>query len=108
MSGLTKPILLFLSVCAIAYCVWRDIQLEKQYTGDLRNRVVGARLQKDGRLPYFYKWAPQDGLRYYDPQNFDTLKVSNITATPFLHQLLYPIADKPQRTISGVWLGVEY
>lgn len=103
-----RIILLIVSACAFAFCIWRDIQLEKQYTGDLRNRIVGARLQKDGRLPYFYKWKPKDSLRYYDPQNFDTLKVSNITATPFLHQLLYPLAEKPQRSISRIWLALEY
>jgi hypothetical protein len=74
----------------------------------LRNRIVGARLQKDGIPPYFYKWKSEDGLRYYDPQNFDTLKVSNITATPFLHQLFYALADLPQRKISKAWLGIEY
>lgn len=109
MSAPTKRLLLLLiPACAFIFCVWRDIQLEKQYTGDLRNRIVGARLQKDGQLPYFYKWKPQDSLRYYDPQNFDTLKVSNITATPFLHQLLYPLVEKPQRSISGIWLVIEY
>jgi hypothetical protein len=108
MSTPIRLILLILSTGTIAFCIWRDIQLEKQYTGDLRNRIVGARLQKNGRLPYFYKWDPTDGLRYYDPQNFDTLKVSNITATPFLHQMLYPLAESSQRSISRIWLVIEY
>lgn len=89
-------------------CIRRDVQLEKLYTGDLRNRVVGARLQKDGKLPYFYKWNPADSTRYYDPQNFDSFKVANITATPFTHQLMAPIADWPQRSISKAWLVGEY
>ena len=100
--------LIILSIINIGWCIYRDIQIEKQYTGDLRNRIVGARLQKDGIPPYFHKWEKGDGLRYYDPQNFDTLKVSNITATPFLHQLFYPLADLPQRKISKIWLGIEY
>ena len=105
----TILILIFLLlIAALSWSVYRDIQIEKQYPGDLRNRVVGARLQKDGHLPYFYKWKTIDGLRYYDPQNFDDHKISNITATPFLHQLLYPIADLPQRTISKIWLFAEY
>ncbi len=103
------PILIILlASCSFAWCIYRDIQIEKQYTGDLRNRIVGARLQKDGQPPYFYKWKKEDGFRYYDPQNFDTLKVSNITASPFFHQLLYPIADLPQRVISKIWLAIEY
>lgn len=99
---------IILAVCSAGWCIYRDIQIEKQYTGDLRNRIVGARLQKDGIPPYFYKWKKADGLRYYDPQNFDTLKVSNITATPFFHELLYPLAELPQRTISKAWLLIEY
>jgi len=99
---------LVLAVCSACWCIYRDIQIEKQYTGDLRNRIVGARLQIDGIPPYFYKWKKTDGLRYYDPQNFDTLKVSNITATPTFHELLYPLAELPQRTISKIWLLIEY
>ena len=105
----TIPILfIILATAGLCWSVYRDIQIEKQYPGDLRNRIVGARLQKDGHHPYFYKWKSADGIRYYDPQNFDTLKVSNITATPFFHQLLFPIADLSQRTISRIWLGIEY
>jgi hypothetical protein len=100
-------ILIILSVCTFFFCIRRDIELEKQYPGDLRNRIVGARLQKDGHPPYFYKWSP-GSLRYYDPQNFDSLKVSNITATPFLHQLLYPLAETSQRSVSRIWLWIEY
>lgn len=96
--------------CAMifSWSVYRDIHLEKRYAGDLRNRIVGARLQQDGRSPYFYKWKNGDGFRYYDPNNFDSLQVSNITASPFFHVLLYPIANLPQRTISVVWLLAEY
>lgn len=96
-----------------SFCISRDIQIEKQYTLDLRNRIVGARLQKDGRLPYFYKWQPSDGKRYYDPANIDAADIYNkygnaITASPFFHHLLYPIADLPQRKISRIWLAFEY
>ncbi len=92
----------------IAHSIYRDIQLEKQYPGDLRNRIVGARLQKDGKSPYFYKWKSADGYRYADLQNDDSLKVSNITASPFYHDLLMPICDLPQRTISKIWMWFQY
>jgi len=88
--------------------LYRDMLAEKQYIGDLRNRVVGARLQKDGLMPYFYKWKKGDGIRYYDPDNFDSLQAANITASPFFHYLLYPIADWRQRTINNLWLIAEY
>jgi Glycosyltransferase family 87 len=100
-------IFVFLSA-VISFCVWRDMQIEKQYTSDLRNRVVGARLQIDGRLPYFYKWQPVDGLRYFDPARWYDKYSNAITASPFFHHLLYPIAELPQRQISHIWLGLEY
>ena len=106
-----KWILLNLLILAgiLVYSIQRDIELDKQYPADLRNRVVGARLQKDGKLPYFFHTKPSDSLRYTDPvANPDTTMVSNITASPFFHQLLYPICDLPQRTFSRLWLIIEY
>ncbi|MES1214063.1 MAG: hypothetical protein ABUT20_00990 [Bacteroidota bacterium] len=97
-----------MAAASVSWCIYRDIQIEKEYTGDLRNRIVGSRLQKDDHAPYFYKWKKGDNIRYYDPQNFDSLKVANITATPFFHQLIYPIADLEQRDISRIWLVIEY
>ena len=109
MSVKATWVLVILSCMLVfAWSVYRDTLAEKQYTGDLRNRVVGARLQKDGLLPYFYKWKKGDGLRYYDPDNFDSLKAANITASPFFHHLLYPIAEWPQQTINACWLLAEY
>ncbi|HRN56027.1 MAG TPA: hypothetical protein PLL71_06230 [Agriterribacter sp.] len=99
---------LLAGIISLCWSVYRDVQIEKLYPSDLRNRIVGARLQKDGKMPYFYKWRSADGLRYYNPQNFDTLKVSTSTASPYFHQLLYPIADMEQRTISRLWVYLQY
>jgi len=93
----------------IFHSIQRDIKLESHNPYDLRNRVVGARLQKDGKLPYAYAWNPYDGPRYYDPANENSgSDPSNITASPFFHQLLIPIADWPERTISVFWFVLEY
>ncbi|MDI9366191.1 MAG: glycosyltransferase 87 family protein [Flavobacterium sp.] len=105
---LTKLYTLLTIFVVVVYCFVRDTKIEKQYCGDLRNRIIGARLQLDGKLPYFYKWQAKDGVKYYDPQNFDSLKVSNITASPFMHELLYPLAHLPQKTISFIWLICQY
>jgi hypothetical protein len=102
------PVVL-LWVSLLAHSIYRDIQLER-FPADLRNRVVGARLQKDGKLPYFYYRTPEEGSRYLDPQNCNHLKgsASNITASPFFHQLLFPICDFPQRTIAIIWGWLQY
>lgn len=86
----------------------RDVRYEKLYPDDLRNRVVGARLMADGKSPYFYKWQPEDGMRYYDPSNFNTNITSNTTASPFLHSLVIPFCNLSQRTISFLWLIGQY
>ncbi|MDP4149282.1 MAG: glycosyltransferase 87 family protein [Bacteroidota bacterium] len=104
--GWLGVILSFLAV--LVFVVPRDLSMEKQYTGDLRNRVVGARLIHDGRSPYFYKWKTGDGVRYYDPANFDSLRSSNSTATPFFHHLLIPLAEWPESRASIGWLIAEY
>ena len=97
-----------LLVSVFSFTIQRDIQIEKQYPVDLRNRIVGARLQMDGKLPYFYNWKPGDAVRYSDPIKFDTTYSNAVTATPFFHHLLYPIANLPQRQISRIWLFIEY
>ena len=101
---------LSLLLIILAHSVYRDVQLEKQYTGDLRNRIVGARLQKDGKLPYFYYWQSKDGIRYFDPINTNQspATVSPITASPLFHQLLYPICDLEQQTLSKIWFIFQY
>ena len=106
-----RPIYLasfILLIGSLLYSCLNSIQSEKQYTSDLRNRIVGARMEKDGISPYHHKWRDGDGLRYYDPANFDSLQVSNITASPFFHHLLLPLAELPQRSCSLVWLFIEY
>ncbi|HEY8971137.1 MAG TPA: hypothetical protein VIM64_18665, partial [Puia sp.] len=100
MIGLGLPLFVF--------ALLRDIHYTREYPGDLRNRIVGARIIGDGHSPYFYKWKEGDGLRYYDPDNFDTLKPSVMTSTPFMHRLLLPIADRPQAQIAEYWLALEY
>lgn len=77
-----KIVLLGILFILCGICLWkvinRDLILLKISTADLRNRVVGARLQKDGKDPYYFKWTENDGLRYYDPFNIDSLYISNI------------------------------
>ena len=63
----------FFLAALLAHSIYRDIQLEKQYNDDLRNRVVGSRLQKDGKLPYTYYYKSGDDLRYFDIYNLSQI-----------------------------------
>ncbi len=88
--------------------MFRDIKLESAYPSDLRNRQVGSRLIEDGKLPYFFHYKGEQDMRYLDIKNCGPLKVSNITATPYLHELFIPICDLPFRTFSTVWFVTCY
>jgi hypothetical protein len=106
---MVRWLLLLTSVLVVlGYSIYRDTRYEKAYCGDLRGRVTGARMIKDGRSPYFYKWRAGDGFRYYDPQNFDSWLPSHMTSTPVLYRMLSPLADWPEAKISRWWLGIEY
>jgi hypothetical protein len=109
MSKKNSWIVAIISCLAVfAFIIPRDIGMEKQYTGDLRNRIVGARLIHNNHSPYFFKWTKGDGILYYDPSNFDSLRSSNITSTPFLHHLFLPLAKFPENEASEIWLLIEY
>jgi hypothetical protein len=103
-----RLVLIVTVLSVLGYVLQRDIRFEKGYTGDLRNRVTGARMIKDGRSPYFYKWKKGEGIRYYDPENFDSVGPSNMTSTPVLYRILSPLVELPQATISVCWLAAEY
>lgn len=65
-------------------------------TGDFRNRVQGARLMKDGIVPYYYNWHPGDPVRYVSEHKIDTghfRRVSMCTSSPLFHRALGPFAD---------------
>jgi hypothetical protein len=69
----------------------RDIRYTREYMGDLRNRVVGARIIEDGGSPYFYKWKPGDSVAVLRPARLLIFTIPSIsTSTPFLHRLLMP------------------
>jgi hypothetical protein len=109
MSKKNSWIVVIISCLAVfAFIIPRDIGMEKQYAGDLRNRIVGARLIHNNRSPYFFKWTKGDGILYYDPANFDSLRSSNITSSPFLHHLFLPLAEFPEYEASRIWLLIEY
>lgn len=105
---------LAIGIVLLSLALFRDInRVGAHHQEDLRNRVVGARLIADQRLPYFYRWKPGEPVRYYDPQNADAADhvwdtMSTITATPVFLHLMEPLAELQQSHIDWVWLGFEY
>lgn len=66
--------------------------------GDMRGRVVGARLVKDGRSPYYYCWYPGDSMRYFEGAILDSprvtvKRVSSVTASPAILRAMIPFVE---------------
>ena len=108
----TRPILprllLYVSILLWIYAFWTSINCLTPAFEDLRNRVTGARLMKDGIDPYLFIWKSGLPVRYYDcflPQN---LPFSLATATPAFHWLLSPLAELSQYQINVAWFALEW
>ena len=70
-------------VFLLALSIYKDVGYSVSMPGDLRNRLVGARMMKDGLSPYFYIWKEGGPIRYYDTYTSPNSNVSAATATPF-------------------------
>lgn len=78
---------------------------------DLRNRIIGARMLKDGLSPYFYEWHRGDTVRYYNLMGFlapGNIHTSSATSTPFVHLLLRPLVDLNQMQFNLAWILLQY
>lgn len=95
------------ALTVLGFALYRDFTVGSLFPMDLRNRVVGARLMHDGISPYFYKWKAGDPVRYYDPYNFNSYKASIMTASPFFHFLMEPLAELPQWKIQYWWVAIQ-
>jgi hypothetical protein len=103
MKPLYRNIILVLLLAIGVWGVIKTNHLQRLAgTGDLRNRVVGARLMKDGKLPYYYHYYPGEPLRYVIERTIDTShrrRVNNVTAPPSFHRLIMPIAEHTEHDI---------
>jgi hypothetical protein len=75
---------------------------------DFRNRIVGARLMKDGLDPYFFIWNPSQPMKYYDSNLEYGAFLSSSTSTPFWHWLLMPICELPQYQLNLLWFVLQW
>ena len=96
--------IIFISVMALKLG-WYAKRPLPYYEADLRNKIVGARLQQDGLSPYFYHWKTGDSIRYYDC-NAKPFKQNMNSSSPFQSRLLYSLANLPQKNINTIWFVV--
>lgn len=104
-----KLFYVFVAVSILVFTagIYRYAQMPvPSYEGDIRNKITGARLQKDGISPYFYHWQPGADLKYYD-YNASRFIPSKSTSTPFQHRLFYLLANLSQKKINLIWFIAE-
>lgn len=90
------------------YAFINSILVANPNMGDLRNRIVGARLMKDGLDPYTFLWSYGEPLLYFDVDVLPKSLFSNITATPFIHWILQPLAELSMYQIELFWFILQW
>ena len=95
-------------VALLMVSIFEDAQNSKSQPFDMRNRITGSRIMKDGGSPYFYIWQPGDTVRYYDIHISPKAVVSQSTATPFYHWITEFFADFPQHKHNVYWFCIQY
>ncbi|MFT4062049.1 MAG: glycosyltransferase 87 family protein [Edaphocola sp.] len=99
MGKASQVVLLVLSVFVYVSGLLFSSNLQRRTgMGDMRSRVVAARLVNEGRSPYFYNWYPGDDMRYFDGWYVDSIKPNkpvpaNMTSSPVLIHVLQPFAE---------------
>jgi hypothetical protein len=88
---------------------FEDIKVSTIYGGiDLRNRVVGARLAKLGKNPYFFKWDKSYSYKILDPRDYPELPMNRLTVPPTVLQLHSIFCDLPYKTQRYLWTFLQW
>lgn len=81
---------------------------ERNFSVDLRNRVVGARLMDRDISPYFFKWNPAFPETLRDPSDICNIRNNMITSPPSVLLLMRPISKLPYSQICELWVVIHY
>ena len=103
-----KTIYYGLLLLAMMNSICIDVRTSLPMPADMRNRLVGARMMKDGLSPYFYIWKTGGPERYYDTYVGPNAYVSLSTSTPFFHAIMGSLFDMPQYQINIIWMIIQY
>lgn len=88
--------------------ILKDIAYSVPLPSDLRNRIVGARMMKNGLSPYFYICKTGGPIQYENIFTEPDFVVSQSTASPFFHSVFSLVADLPQFQLDIFWMLLEY
>lgn len=111
MAPRTQHILIYLVYTVVfALSIMRDEYVFRNSTSiDLLYRVVGSRLMKDGRSPYYGKWHANEpqAERYYHPIPRYSQQVNGVTVTPSILWLQQPWADDDFCSTAKSWFYLQ-
>ncbi len=102
------PILIALCCALVASLVVDWVNTQQSGSIDLRNRVTGWRLLRDGIDPFHHKWSPDQPDTYLDLYNNPAVTVSKTTVTPAFLLLHAPVATMNYRHGQFAWLLVQW
>lgn len=104
MQRSTRYLLITITAVFLLLTIIKSFSITKQYGGgDLRTRIVGARLLSTGQSPYFYKWKPGTDVFYLDPNDEAYRLVNGNVVTPAALAIIYPMAQLPYPQVRLLW-----
>jgi len=93
---------------AASVCIYKASSYTHNNVPDLRVKVVGARVMKDGiGSPYFYKWQKGDKDIYCNPYDRPGKIINGLSVPPSLLWMMYPLADLNYCSIVTAWFGIQ-
>ncbi len=75
---------------------------------DFRNRVVGARLLREGLDPYHFKWTPNFSETLLDPLDKPASPITRTSVPPSVLVLLAPMTHLHYMTLRVLWLIFQW
>jgi Glycosyltransferase family 87 len=100
----TQYLIIFITSVFLIITLAKSLSLTLNYGGgDLRTRIVGARLLSTAHSPYFYKWNPMDTEFYLDPGDQPGRVVNGNVVTPATLYVLYPLSQLNYYRIIVIW-----
>lgn len=101
--------LLVFAVFVAVVGLMNDIKNTTVYGGgDLRNRVVGARLVSTNKDPYFFDWTEKYSDTLRDPNNIPDFKANRVTVTPGTLQIYSIFSSLSYKTQRYIWTFIQW
>jgi hypothetical protein len=101
-------ILTIIAILLIIMSTLKAYHYTKEYGGgELKRRIVGARLLNTNKSPYQYNWQKGDSLAYFVSNMEHPVSGNGLTVTPGTLYLLNPLSKLSYDKIRFVWSFIQ-